>query len=214
MISPRVDRLLDNVDSPYASVVVAAKRARQINSYYHNLGEGTFEEFPPADDRHRVEELPHDRPRGSRGRQAQVPLPRLIALRPAMARILLGVTGGIAAYKALELTRLATKAGHAVRVIQTEAATRFVGSASFAALTGAPVLQTEWEPDPLRGAFPGEEPPAHAPLSHLELVERADVYASRPPRPTRWPSSPPARPTTCCAPPRSPAGGRSCSRRR
>jgi DNA-directed RNA polymerase subunit omega len=47
LISPRVDRLLDNVDSPYASVVVAAKRARQINSYYHNLGEGTFEEFPP-----------------------------------------------------------------------------------------------------------------------------------------------------------------------
>jgi len=97
-----------------------------------------------------------------------------------MARILLGVTGGIAAYKALELTRLATKAGHAVRVIQTEAATRFVGSASFAALTGAPVLQTEWELDPLRGAFPGEEPPAHAPLSHLELVERADVYVIAP----------------------------------
>ena len=97
-----------------------------------------------------------------------------------MARILLGVTGGIAAYKALELTRLATKAGHAVRVIQTEAATRFVGSASFAALTGAPVLHTEWEPDPLRGAFPGDEPPAHAPLSHLELVDRADVYAIAP----------------------------------
>ena len=49
-----------------------------------------------------------------------------------MARILLGVTGGIAAYKALELTRLATKAGHRVRVIQTEASTRFVGTASFA----------------------------------------------------------------------------------
>ena len=48
MISPRVDKLLHNVDdNPYASVIVAAKRARQINSYYHNLGEGTFEEFPP-----------------------------------------------------------------------------------------------------------------------------------------------------------------------
>ena len=47
LISPRVDRLLEHVDSPYASVIVAAKRARQINSYYHNLGEGTFEEFPP-----------------------------------------------------------------------------------------------------------------------------------------------------------------------
>ena len=47
MISPRIDSLLENVDSNYASVVVAAKRARQINSYYHNLGEGTFEEFTP-----------------------------------------------------------------------------------------------------------------------------------------------------------------------
>ena len=47
VISPRIDKLLDHVDSNYASVVVAAKRARQINSYYHNLGEGTFDEFPP-----------------------------------------------------------------------------------------------------------------------------------------------------------------------
>jgi phosphopantothenoylcysteine decarboxylase/phosphopantothenate--cysteine ligase len=97
-----------------------------------------------------------------------------------MARVLLGVTGGIAAYKALELTRLATKAGHAVRVIQTEASTRFVGPASFAAITGAPVLITEWEPDPLRGAFPGDPPPAHAPLSHLQLVETADVFLVAP----------------------------------
>jgi phosphopantothenoylcysteine decarboxylase / phosphopantothenate---cysteine ligase len=97
-----------------------------------------------------------------------------------MARLLLGVTAGIAAYKALELTRLATKAGHKVRVIQTEASTRFVGTASFAAITGAPVLTTEWEPDPLRGAFPGDPPPAHAPLSHLQLVETADIFAVAP----------------------------------
>jgi len=97
-----------------------------------------------------------------------------------MARILLGVSGGIAAYKALELTRLATKAGHAVRVIQTDASTRFVGTASFAAITGAPVLITEWEPDALRGAFPGDPAPEHAPLSHLALVERADVFLIAP----------------------------------
>ncbi|HKG16079.1 MAG TPA: DNA-directed RNA polymerase subunit omega [Solirubrobacteraceae bacterium] len=47
MISPRIDELTERVDSNYASVIVAAKRARQINSYYHNLGEGTFDEFPP-----------------------------------------------------------------------------------------------------------------------------------------------------------------------
>jgi phosphopantothenoylcysteine decarboxylase/phosphopantothenate--cysteine ligase len=97
-----------------------------------------------------------------------------------MPRILLGVCGGIAAYKALEFTRLATKAGHSVRVVCTEAATRFVGPASFAGITGAPVLISEWEPDPLRGAFPGDPPPAHAPLSHLALVEQADAYLIAP----------------------------------
>jgi phosphopantothenoylcysteine decarboxylase/phosphopantothenate--cysteine ligase len=97
-----------------------------------------------------------------------------------MARLLLGVSGGIAAYKAIELARLAIKAGHAVRVIQTEASTRFVGTASFAAISGAPVLVTEWEPDPLHGAFPGDPAPEHAPLSHLELVERADAFLIAP----------------------------------
>jgi phosphopantothenoylcysteine decarboxylase / phosphopantothenate---cysteine ligase len=95
-------------------------------------------------------------------------------------RILLGVCGGIAAYKAVELTRLALKAGHSVRVVQTEAATRFVGRDTFAAITGAPVLVTEFEPDPLRGAFPGDPAPEHAPLSHLALVERADAFAVAP----------------------------------
>jgi phosphopantothenoylcysteine decarboxylase/phosphopantothenate--cysteine ligase len=95
-------------------------------------------------------------------------------------RILLGVCGGIAAYKALELTRLATKAGHSVRVVCTEAATQFVGAASFAGITGAPVLIGEFEPDPLRGAFPGDPLPEHAPLSHLALVENADVYVIAP----------------------------------
>jgi phosphopantothenoylcysteine decarboxylase / phosphopantothenate---cysteine ligase len=97
-----------------------------------------------------------------------------------MARILLGVTGGIAAYKALELARLAIKAGHSVRVIQTEASTRFVGTASFAGITGAPVLITEWGEDPLRGAFPGDAQPEHAPIGHLALVERADAFIVAP----------------------------------
>lgn len=97
-----------------------------------------------------------------------------------MARVLLGVTGGIAAYKALEFARLAIKAGHAVRVIQTEASIRFVGSQSFAGITGAPVLLNEWEPDPMRGAFPGDPPATHAPLSHLALVEAADVVLIAP----------------------------------
>jgi phosphopantothenoylcysteine decarboxylase / phosphopantothenate---cysteine ligase len=97
-----------------------------------------------------------------------------------MARVLLGVSGGIAAYKALELVRLATARGHAVRVVQTPASRRFVGEASFAALTGAPVLVSEFERDPARGAFPGQQPPAHEPLSHLQLVANAEVFAIGP----------------------------------
>ena len=132
MINPRIDTLLEHVDSNYASVLVAAKRARQINSYYHNLGEGTFDEFPPPMVGQRVEELPDDRARGSRRGQDQVPVPLTGRARDedagAMGRILLGVSGGIAAYKALEVVRLATKAGHAVRVVQTPTSLRFVGA--------------------------------------------------------------------------------------
>jgi phosphopantothenoylcysteine decarboxylase/phosphopantothenate--cysteine ligase len=97
-----------------------------------------------------------------------------------MARILLGVSGGIAAYKALEFVRLATADGHAVRVVQTPASQRFVGRASFAALSGAPVLVSEFERDPAHGAFPDQSPAAHEPLSHLELVANADVYVIAP----------------------------------
>ena len=47
MIKPRVDKLLGRTDSHYAAVVVAAKRARQLNSYYRALGEGSYEEYTP-----------------------------------------------------------------------------------------------------------------------------------------------------------------------
>jgi phosphopantothenoylcysteine decarboxylase/phosphopantothenate--cysteine ligase len=97
-----------------------------------------------------------------------------------MARLLLGVSGGIAAYKALEVVRLATAAGHSVRVIQTPNAQRFVGAASFAALSGAPVLTDEFERDPLRGAFPGEAIPDHDPAGHLALSAAADVFLIAP----------------------------------
>jgi len=99
-----------------------------------------------------------------------------------VSRLLIGVTGGIAAYKAIETARVAIRAGHAVRVIQTERSTRFVGSESFAAITGAPVLISEFDPDPLRGAYPGDgpHPPTRAPISHLALVQRADAYLIAP----------------------------------
>ena len=97
-----------------------------------------------------------------------------------MARILLGVSGGISAYKSLELARLATTAGHGVRVLMSEAATRFVGAASFEGIVGAPVLISEFERDPLRGAFPGEAVPGHDPIGHLELAANTDAYLVAP----------------------------------
>ena len=97
-----------------------------------------------------------------------------------MARIVLGVSGGIAAYKALELARLATLAGHGVRVLMTPAAQRFVGPASFEGIVGAPVLDDEFERDPLRGAFPGDPLPDHDPIGHLELAANADLFIVAP----------------------------------
>jgi len=97
-----------------------------------------------------------------------------------VARILIGVSGGIAAYKAVELTRLATLAGHGVRVAMTATAERFVGAATFAGIAGSPVLTDEFERDPLRGAYPGDPLPEHDPISHLAVVERADAFVVAP----------------------------------
>jgi phosphopantothenoylcysteine decarboxylase/phosphopantothenate--cysteine ligase len=60
-------------------------------------------------------------------------------------RIVLGVSAGIAAYKACELLRLLTEAGHRVRVVPTPAALNFVGAATWAALSGQPVEVSPWE---------------------------------------------------------------------
>jgi phosphopantothenoylcysteine decarboxylase/phosphopantothenate--cysteine ligase len=60
-------------------------------------------------------------------------------------RILLGITGGVAAKKAAELTRLLIKAGADVRVAMTEAATRFIGTATMQALSGQPVWTDLWD---------------------------------------------------------------------
>jgi phosphopantothenoylcysteine decarboxylase / phosphopantothenate---cysteine ligase len=97
-----------------------------------------------------------------------------------MARILLGVSGGIAAYKSLELARLATVAGHGVRVAMSPNAGRFVGAASFEGIVGAPVLSSEFERDPMGGAFPGDPAPGHDPIGHLEVAANCDAYLVAP----------------------------------
>ncbi|WP_222844298.1 bifunctional phosphopantothenoylcysteine decarboxylase/phosphopantothenate--cysteine ligase CoaBC [Buchananella hordeovulneris] len=74
-------------------------------------------------------------------RLTSVPTPEVVAAAgaPRSLRIVLGVTGGIAAFKAPLLLRLLTEAGHQVRVVPTRNALRFVGEATLAALSGQPV---------------------------------------------------------------------------
>ncbi|OWY39916.1 phosphopantothenate synthase [Xenophilus sp. AP218F] len=83
-------------------------------------------------------------------------------------RILLGVCGGIAAYKAAELTRQLVKAGHQVEVVMTEAAARFVAPATFQALSGRTVYTDLWD-----------DRPSNA-MAHIELSRRADVFLIAP----------------------------------
>jgi len=63
---------------------------------------------------------------------------------PAPARVILGVGAGIAAYKVCELLRLLTESGYRVRVVPTPDALRFVGEATWAALSGEPVTTDVW----------------------------------------------------------------------
>lgn len=83
----------------------------------------------------------------------------------AGVRILLGVTGGIAAYKAAELTRLLVQRGDTVRVVMTQAATHFVGPLTFHALSGHPVLQE---------LHPEGTADAEAAMAHIELARWAE----------------------------------------
>jgi phosphopantothenoylcysteine decarboxylase/phosphopantothenate--cysteine ligase len=64
---------------------------------------------------------------------------------PSRPRVVLGVSGGIAAYKACELLRLLTESGHDVTVVPTAGALRFVGAATWAALSGKPVSTEVWD---------------------------------------------------------------------
>ena len=79
-----------------------------------------------------------------------------------MSNVALVVTGGIAAYKACEVTRALQKAGHEVRVAMTADATRFVGATTFEALTHHPVLLNLYD-------MPGD------PIPHITLSEWADL---------------------------------------
>ncbi|HET7775825.1 MAG TPA: flavoprotein, partial [Azospira sp.] len=82
--------------------------------------------------------------------------------------ILLGISGGIAAYKAAELTRLLQKQGATVQVVMTEAATHFVGPVTFQALSGRTVFTDQWDPRMANN------------MAHIDLSREADVVLVAP----------------------------------
>ncbi len=82
------------------------------------------------------------------------------------ARVILGVGAGIAAYKSCELLRLLTESGHRVRVVPTPDALRFVGEASWAALSGEPVTTDAWS--------------AVSEVPHVRLGQSADLVLVAP----------------------------------
>lgn len=86
----------------------------------------------------------------------------------AFRRLVLGVTGGVAAYKAAELARLLVRSGVEVRVVLTEAATHFVGAATFQAITGQPVYTDLWDTRSPQG------------MAHIELTRGADAVLVAP----------------------------------
>ena len=90
-------------------------------------------------------------------------------------RITLGVTGGIAAYKAAELTRLLQTRGHDVQVAMTRAAEQFIQPLTFAALTGHTVLTSLWD-DTTNTAGTGIEHIAVAQSTDLLLVAPATAH--------------------------------------
>lgn len=88
--------------------------------------------------------------------------------RPDKTTVLVGVTGGIAAYKTCELVRTLTKRGYRVKVVMTQAATEFVTPLTFRTLTNEEVAVSLWEDDP------------SAPVHHISLAEEADVFVIAP----------------------------------
>ncbi len=83
-----------------------------------------------------------------------------------MSRIVLGVSGGVAAYKAALLLRALTEAGHDVRVVPTPGALRFVGAATFEALSGNPVTTDVWSDVPE--------------VAHVRIGQNADLVVVAP----------------------------------
>ena len=225
--NPPIDELLERTSSKYALVIYAAKRARQINAYYSQLGEGLLEYVGPL-----VETAPQEKPLsialreinegllthtagdesatpgraspaapsdGGRTRQ-HLPGASSTGRMGAVSRIVLGVSGGIAAYKAAELLRCSPR----------------------------PVTTCAWSRPRARCSSSASRPGRRCPASRSPptcgrtptrcrtcgSAGRPTWSWSRRPRPTCWPAPPPGWPTTCSRTRCSPPAARWCWRRR
>ena len=103
-------------------------------------------------------------------------------------RLVLGVTGGIAAYKAAELVRLLVREGAEVQVAMSEGATHFVTPTTFQALSGRPVYLDQWD---------ARMPNA---MAHIDLSRQADLLLWRRRPLIFWRASVPAWPMICWQP--------------
>ncbi|GMA37673.1 hypothetical protein GCM10025876_38770 [Demequina litorisediminis] len=146
-------------------MIYGAKRARQINSYYEALGEGHFENVGPL-----VEADSTDKPLSVALREINegslLEPGRLREVSDSPMRVLLGVTGGIAAYKAALVLRLLKEEGHDVRVAPTAASLNFVGRATWEALSGHAAPTDTFENVPS--------------VQHVRLGQRADAVIVAP----------------------------------
>jgi phosphopantothenoylcysteine decarboxylase/phosphopantothenate--cysteine ligase len=91
-----------------------------------------------------------------------------MAMETSLKRTILGVTGGVAAYKAAELARLLVKRGIEVQVVMTAAASHFVGAATFQAITGQPIYSDLWDARVANG------------MAHIDLSRDADLILVAP----------------------------------
>ena len=89
-------------------------------------------------------------------------------MKSSVRKVVVGVSGSIAAYKAAELIRLLVKRRFEVRVVMTSAASKFISSLTFQALSGNPVLTSVWDEETAEG------------IGHIELADWADAMVIAP----------------------------------
>ena len=171
LMDPRIEQLMAKVDSKFTLVTLSSMRAREINDYYNQLGEGLGRIVPPQVTSvsrkplsiameevaagkimfERIEpESTRTRPPPPSSSTADADAGRHPGLSRAPAapmpgRVVLGVAGGIAAYKAVEVCRRLVDAGVHVMPVLTDDAQRFVGALTFSALASEPARTSLFE---------------------------------------------------------------------